>query len=324
MGLVESGNKWEKDEEIANRYMENMGAIYTRDNWCEYKEGAFEAAMQNTDTVVQPRSSNTWGPLSLDHVYEFMGGMNLAVKNVTGSSPDTFFNDLRNPNSARVQDAKEAAMVEARTTILNPKYIKEMMQEGAGAAESFAEVARNSYGWEVMRPEMLEDYYWEDVKTTLINDKHKLGIREFFEKKNPYALQEMTAVMLETIRKGYWKANTETQKELAKLHAELVKKYDAGCSGFVCDNNKLQEMIGKLLEKPELKQAYQQKLTQIRTASKSRKQTVKGMELKKVRPEKKNVQELLKENANALISIAAIILILIISMLIGSRKKKNA
>lgn len=326
MGMVESGDKWEKDEEIANQYMKNMGAMYTRDNWCEYKDGAFEAAMQNTDTVVQPRSSNTWGPLSLDHVYEFMGGMNLAVKKVTGNSPDAFFNDLRNPNGARVQDAKEAAMAEARTTILNPKYIKEMMQEGAGAAESFAEVARNSYGWEVMRPEMLEDYYWEDVKATLINDKHKLGTRAFFEKKNPYALQEMTAVMLETIRKGYWKASAGTQKELAKLHAELIKKHDAGCSGFVCDNKKLQEMIGKLLDKPELKQAYQQKLTEARTApmTKSKKQAVKGMELKKVQPEKKNVEELLKENANALISIGVIILILIISMIIGGRRKKKA
>ncbi len=325
MGLVESGDKWEKDDEIAGQYIKNMGAIYTRDNWCDYKNGVFEAAMQNTDTIIQPRSSNTWGPLSLDHVYEFMGGMNLAVKKVTGNNPDTFFNDLRNPNSARVQSAKEAAMVEARTTILNPKYIKEMMQEGAGAAESFAEAARNSYGWEVMRPEMLEDYYWEDVKTTLINDKHKLGTKKFFEKKNPYALQEITAVMLETIRKGYWKASTRTRKELAKLHAELVKKYDAGCSGFVCDNKKLQKMIGKLLDKPELKKAYQQKITEARAApmTKSQKKTVKGMELKKVQPENKNVKELLRENATALTGIAAIILLLIISVTIGGRKRKQ-
>ena len=324
MGLVESGDKWEKDQEIASQYMKNMGAIYTRDNWCEYKEGAFEAAMQNTDTVVQPRSSNTWGPLSLDHVYEFMGGMNLAVKKVTGNSPDTFFNDLRNPNGARVQSAKEAAMVEARTTILNPKYIKEMMQEGAGAAESFAEAARNSYGWEVMRPEMLEDYYWEDLKATIINDKHKLGTKKFFETKNPYALQEMTAVMLETIRKGYWKANAKTQKELAELHAELVKKHDAGCSGFVCNNKKLRDMIGRLLDNQKLRQAYRQKLTEARSASMTKKKAVKGMELKKVQPEKKNVQELLKENAAALISIAVIILILIISVIIGGRRKKEA
>ena len=320
MGLVESGDKWDDDQVVADQYMQNMGAIYTRDNWCEYKAGAFEAAMQNTDTVVQPRSSNTWGPLSLDHVYEFMGGMNLAVKKVTGNSPQTFFNDLRNPNSARIQSAKEAAMVEARTTVLNPKYIKEMMQEGASAAESFAEVARNSYGWEVMRPEMLEDYYWQDVKAAIIDDKYKLGTKEFFEKKNPYALQEMTGVMLETIRKGYWKADAKTRKELAQLHAKLVKKYDAGCSGFVCGNKKLSDMISKLIDNQKLRQQYQDKLTKVRTASVSDKEAVKGMELKKVNPKKQKVQELLKENAPALIVIAVIILLLILALAFGSRK----
>ena len=322
MGLVESGDKWDDDQIVADQYIQNMGAIYTRDNWCEYKAGAFEAAMQNTDTVVQPRSSNTWGPLSLDHVYEFMGGMNLAVKKVTGNNPQTFFNDLRNPNSARIQSAKEAAMVEARTTVLNPKYIKEMMQEGASAAESFAEVARNSYGWEVMRPEMLEDYYWQDVKATIIDDKYKLGTQEFFTKKNPYALQEMTGVMLETIRKGYWKADVKTQKELAQLHAKLVEKYDAGCSGFVCGNKKLSEMVSKLINDKKLQQQYQRKLTKVRTASVSdkNKEAIKGMELKKVRPKKTKVQELLKENAPALIVIAVIILLLVLAVAFGSRK----
>ena len=36
---------------------------------------AFEVALTRTDAVVQPRQSNTWGALSLDHVYEFMGGL---------------------------------------------------------------------------------------------------------------------------------------------------------------------------------------------------------------------------------------------------------
>ena len=38
------------------------------------RKAAFEAALTRTDVVVQPRQSNTWGALSLDHVYEFMGG----------------------------------------------------------------------------------------------------------------------------------------------------------------------------------------------------------------------------------------------------------
>ncbi len=86
---------------------------------------AFEAALTRTDVVVQPRQSNTWGALSLDHVYEFMGGMNLAVRNVTGKDPDAYLSDYRNRNHMKMQELKEAVGVESRTTILNPTYIKE-------------------------------------------------------------------------------------------------------------------------------------------------------------------------------------------------------
>lgn len=78
--------------------------------------------------MVQPRQSNTWGALSLDHVYEFMGGMNLAVKNVTGKDPDAYLSDYRNRNNVRMQEVKEAIGVESRTTILNPNYIKNKMK----------------------------------------------------------------------------------------------------------------------------------------------------------------------------------------------------
>ena len=59
-------------------------------HWEVFQKFAFEAALNSTDVVVQPRQSNTWGALSLDHVYEFMGGMNLAVRNVTGKDPVSY------------------------------------------------------------------------------------------------------------------------------------------------------------------------------------------------------------------------------------------
>lgn len=88
-----------KESEIAATYLNNMGAYYgSEKNWEVFRKYAFEAALTRTDVVVQPRQSNTWGALSLDHVYEFMGGMNLAVRNVTGKDPDAYFSDYRNRN----------------------------------------------------------------------------------------------------------------------------------------------------------------------------------------------------------------------------------
>lgn len=71
--MITSGDKWTDEQEIADAYINNMGAVYGSDEeWGEMKAGLLRAVLHNTDAVVQPRQSNTWGALSLDHVYEFM------------------------------------------------------------------------------------------------------------------------------------------------------------------------------------------------------------------------------------------------------------
>ena len=73
--MITSGDRWEDEREIADTYINNMGAVYGSDkNWGDVNAGLLRAVLHNTDAVVQPRQSNTWGALSLDHVYEFMGG----------------------------------------------------------------------------------------------------------------------------------------------------------------------------------------------------------------------------------------------------------
>ncbi|TKG90394.1 cobaltochelatase subunit CobN [Puteibacter caeruleilacunae] len=266
-GLVEKGDAWDNEEQIARQYINNMGAIYeSGENWGVFKQGIFEAAMQNTETVVQPRSSNTWGPLSLDHVYEFMGGLNLAVRNVTGNDPTAYFNDFRNVNRPKMQELKEAIGVETNSTVFNPKYVKELLKGEASAMSTFAETFRNTYGWNVMKPAAIDDYIWNNYYEVFVKDKWKLNVRQRFEEENPYALQEMTSVMLETARKGYWDATNEQLKVLAQTHAELIRDYKAGCSGFVCDNAKLKDFIAKKLS-PEEASAYKNAISSIRNVA---------------------------------------------------------
>jgi cobaltochelatase CobN len=107
-----------------------------------------------------------------------------------------------------------------------------------------------------MKPEAIKDELWDEIYDTYVDDKYDLKVQDFFEKENPYALQEMTAVMMETARKGMWEANPEQIQALATLHAELIEKYDAGCSGFVCDNTKLRDFIAEQLPQ-EQRQNYE-------------------------------------------------------------------
>jgi cobaltochelatase CobN len=256
MSLVEKGDAWEKDDELARQYLNNMGAVYGKgDKWSYYREGVFEAALQDAELVVQPRESNAWGALSLDHVYEFMGGLNLAVRSVTGEDPKAYFNDFRNADNPQLQTMEEAVWTEAQATLFNPEYIKAMQGGSASTAEKMAETFRNTYGWNVMKPDAIKNELWNEIYDTYVEDKYDLGVQQFFEDENPYALQEMTAVMMETARKGLWEASPEQVRELAQLHAQLIEKYEAGCSVFVCDNTKLRDFISEQLS-PEMRQNY--------------------------------------------------------------------
>lgn len=268
-GMVQAGDRWEKESEIAETYLHNMGAMYgSSQGWGDFREGLFEAALQNTDVVVQPRQSNTWGALSLDHVYEFMGGLTLTVRNVTGKDPDNYFNDLRNRYNVRVQDLRSAIGVEARTTFFNPKYIRERMKGGASSAAGFTELVSNTYGWNVMKPSVIDNQMWNRIYDVYIKDVNRLGIRSFFERESPASLQEITAVMMETARKGYWKASAEQLADLAELHAELVEEYGACCNGFTCGNALLKDFISQKLP-PESRQSYRMQVRKVLQASPS-------------------------------------------------------
>lgn len=130
---------------------------------------------------MRPRQNNTWGALSLDHVYEFMGGMNLAVRQVTGKDPEAYFADYRNRNDYRVQDSKEAIAVEARTKLFNEKYVKESLSGGATSTDALAEMVRNTYGWNVMKPKAISKDMWDEIYDVYVKDKYNLGVHEKIE-----------------------------------------------------------------------------------------------------------------------------------------------
>lgn len=320
-GMVEAGDRWESEKEIADTYLNNMGAYYgSEKNWEVFKQLAFEAALTRTDAVIQPRQSNTWGALSLDHVYEFMGGMNLAVRNVTGKDPDAYLSDYRNRNNVRMQEVKEAIGVESRTTIFNPNYIREKMKGEASAAGGFAEIVRNTYGWNVMKPKAIDKEMWDEIYNVYVKDKFNLGVKEFFENQNPAALQEMTAVMMETARKGMWKASREQLKEIAKLHTELVNKYNAGCSGFVCDNAKLRDFIAQNTD-AQSAQAYKEKIQDVR--EKVTEKADKGMVMKKQEMSISESEEYTNLLNNTMVAVAVIIVFAVIVIVIRRKRKQQ-
>lgn len=311
-GMIQSSDRWENSTEIAQVYLENMGAYYGSEQaWEQVQQYAFEAALIHTDAVIQPRQSNTWGALSLDHVYEFMGGMNVAVQQVTGKDPDAYLSDYRNRNKARMQELKEAIGVESRTTLFNPTYIKEQLKGGSSSMAQFAELTKNTFGWNAMKPDVIDNQMWNEMYDVYVKDKFNLNIKQEMENKNVAALQEISAVMLESARKGMWQASEQQISTLSELHTELVNKYQPSCSGFVCDNAKLREYISKNSSQSD---TYQQSIDRVRQAQVSE----KGMVLKK-----ENLQIDSKTTTWVSNIVVAIIAIAMFGVMIAVVKKRR-
>lgn len=318
--VITAGDKWTTEEEIAEIYLNNMGASYaTIEEWGEFSEHLFRAALANTDVVIQPRQSNNWGALSLDHVYEFMGGLTLTVRHVTGKDPDVYFSDYRNRNNYRMQDLKEAIGVESRTTILNPSFVKEMLTGGASSLSRLPEIITNTYGWNVAKPEVIEDALWNDIFEVYLEDSFHLGVPGKFESVNPHAMQETTAVMLETIRKGMWKASPYQRTKLAEVHATLATKYGIAVGGMGSTNEKLQDFIADQLDKAgeEYRTLSQEYSTEIKGATLSQNGMLMSKEEKTI-----GTQDVNEKGFNGLIVVVVSVALFVVAVLLLRRKRR--
>nr|WP_302828721.1 cobaltochelatase subunit CobN [uncultured Bacteroides sp.] len=318
MGYTENSGSWDDEKEIAHGYLNNMGAVYgDEDNWGSYQKDLFASALAETDVIIQPRQSNTWGPVSLDHVYEFTGGMSLAVKTLTGKEPDAYMADYRNRTNRRIQNVKEAIAVETRATILNPTFIKERMKGGAGTAQMFGEIFRNIFGWHVMRPSAMDKELYNDLYKMYIIDENRLGIHDYFRRVNPASFQAMTAVMLESARKGYWKATENQLKTTATLHAQITREQGAACTEFVCGNIKLQGFISELLDNQN-RAEYDRDMAAVHESS-----TAKGKNIVLKERKLTSEQVIRKNTVNGLIIGISVLLVFIGMVWLLKRRKKE-
>ena len=317
MDYIERSGSWSDKSELVDGYLNNMCAAYGDEaHWGMAQRELFAAALQETDVTVQPRQSNTWGPISLDHVYEFTGGLSMAVKALTGKEPDALMADYRNCRNRRIQGVKEAIDVEVRTTLLNPNFVRERMKGDEGTAQMFGETFRNIFGWSVTRQSALDPQLYDELYQMYVADVQQLGIHEYFQQKNPAAYQAMTVTMLESARKGYWKPSDTQLRQTAQLHADITKESGAACTDFVCNNASLQKFIEGNLS-ADVRQNYSHQMTLVKSGQSNGKATVlektgaRGMESGD------------KSQGWSPILLAAIILVLLAVMIIYLRMRNG-
>lgn len=145
-----------------------------------------------------------------------------------------------------------------------------------------------------------------------------MGVQGYFEKQNPAALEEMTAVMMETIRKGMWQASEQQIADIAKLHTDLVNKYKPSCSGFVCDNAKLRQFIASKMD-AQTASRYKENISQIREVAASKS---KGYGDEKEEMNTVGTEQQTNTVSNTVVCVVVVAAVLVLIVLVRCRRKK--
>jgi cobaltochelatase CobN len=101
------------------------------------------------------------------------------------------------------------------------------------------DATNNFWGWTATAREIVRDDQWQEMVDVYVRDKHQLGLKDWFETKNPHALAQTMERMLEAARQGYWQADAATVRELKERWRDLARRFDVRT-----DNAAFQRYVG--------------------------------------------------------------------------------
>ncbi|MCK5905249.1 MAG: cobaltochelatase subunit CobN, partial [Gammaproteobacteria bacterium] len=225
-----ASDTWENDESMVKTYLSRMGHLFgTEAGTRNVKLKNFDLFAENlkgTKAAVLSRSSNLHGILSIDHPFEYLGGIGQAVRYLDGKTPELYIANLRDTKNFKNETAAEFIAKEMRTRYYHPNWVKEMMDEGYSGALEIVDVVNNFWGWNVMSPEAVRADQWQEMFEIYVEDKLELGVDEWFKEVQPAAIAQISERMLEAVRKDYWDASDKTVKALVEKYIEIIKEHD--------------------------------------------------------------------------------------------------
>ncbi len=244
--------KAEGDRKLAQLYLARMQHAYGPDEADWGKTGdeltggkavnLYAAHLKGTQGAVLSRTSNTYGMLTTDDPFQYLGGIGLAVRYLDGKAPQLYISNLRGNDGnggGRAEGAAQFLAKELATRNFHPGYVKGLMAEGYAGTLQVVDGMNNFWGWTAVAREIVRDDQWQEFVDVYVRDKHKLGLNQWFERHNPHALAQTIERMLEAARQEYWDADPKVVAELKERYRDLARRHDVKS-----DNAAFEKFVG--------------------------------------------------------------------------------
>ncbi len=206
---------WEDQGELAHLFIHRKAYALGRGDG-QNAETIFAEALAGVEATLQNVDSSEIGLTDVDHYYEYLGGLNAAVKHVGGRAAAAYITDTLG-ETPKVRTLTDEVALEVRTKLLNPKWHNALLRHGYQGVHEIANRLDHTFGWSATS-DAVPAWVYEAATDTFAGDAR---MSERLRELNARSFKRMVGRLLEADARGYWRPDPDRRALLSHLFDDL-------------------------------------------------------------------------------------------------------
>ncbi len=219
---VDEGN-WDDRSDLASVYVQWGGYAMGSRGRVSDAHDSFERRLSSVDATVKLEDTMEQDEFDSSDWYAFHGGFISAVAEVSGEEPASYVGDSSDPDNVAVYTNEEKVRKSMRARVLNPDWLESMEDHGYKGAGDLSTTVDVTLGWDATTG-VISDRLWEAVAEAYAFDEDR---QEWMTEVNPWALESITATLLEAIDRDLWDASEELEDRLRDINLSIEGDLEA-------------------------------------------------------------------------------------------------
>ena len=215
--LAVYASAWETEQDLSDIFLYWNGYAYGKGSFGVKAHNSLKESLRTVTLTFNKTASDEYDLTGCCCYFGTHGGMINAARVISGNEIKNYYGDTREQGEVKVRTLEEEMRRVARGKILNPVWIEGMKEHGYKGAGEISKRVGRLYGWQATA-KVVDDAVFDDVARTFMMDEQN---REFFEKENPWALEEIGRRLQEAAHRGLWQPADDVKEKLQDICLEI-------------------------------------------------------------------------------------------------------
>ncbi|MDR2441913.1 MAG: cobaltochelatase subunit CobN [Deltaproteobacteria bacterium] len=226
--LAVMASAWETEADLAEIFVHHHSYAYGSDSYGLAAPDLFERQLGKVDLNMLNVHDDHQDFLGCGGFFGAQGGLAQAAGYFQKRKVKSYVADTRETGAPVIRTLSAEINRCFQTRLLNPHWVENMIKHGHKGAAEISRRVTNAFGWSATTGEVDGASFDGLVRSFFLDEK----VREFFEKNNPWALEEIGRRLLEAESRGLWQPDPDLIISLKERYLALEGVLEEGTETF--------------------------------------------------------------------------------------------